>query len=165
MSSGSPGVVRRAVFKLYRTLPPGLTQRAVRAVAPTYAVGAVAIVELDGKVLGLRQRHRTGYSLPGGLMDRGERPTDTVVREVMEETGIRIEPGDEVVAVFDPEVGHCDVIFRIVCDRRPQVRPASEAMSYAWLDLASWPDPDHATRRILKAYAERSGERRTGRLA
>ncbi|GAB3581329.1 NUDIX hydrolase [Calidifontibacter terrae] len=164
MSHDRPGVLRRATFRLYRNLPPALTQRVIHTFTPTYAVGAVALIEHDGKVLGLRQRHRTGYSLPGGLMDRGEHPADAVIREVAEETGIRIDPGDEVAVVFDPEVHHCDVIFRVICDVRPEVRPASEAMSFAWLDLASWPDPDYATSRILASYASRPDPRRVGRL-
>ncbi len=164
MSQQRPGVFRRGVFKLYRNLPAQLTQPIVRTLSPTYAIGAVALIEHDGKVLGLRQRHRTGYSLPGGLMDRGEQPADAVVREVAEETGLRIDPGDAVVTVFDPDVNHCDVIFRVECADRPEVRPASEAMSYRWLDLDSWPDPDHATRRILRAYAGRPTERRPGTL-
>lgn len=164
MTHQQPGIIRRALFRLYRVLPARLSHRVVRAVAPSYAIGAVVLIEHDGKVLGLRQRHRSGYSLPGGLLDRGEQPAGAVAREVAEETGLRIDPGDELTVVFDPDVHHCDVIFHVRCADRPPVRPASEATSYAWLDLASWPEPDHATARILAAYAGRSAERKRGRL-
>jgi 8-oxo-dGTP diphosphatase len=49
---------------------------------------AYAIVVRDGKVLLTRQMG--GYSLPGGGLEFGEMPEDTVVRETFEETGIKV---------------------------------------------------------------------------
>ncbi|GAA4845862.1 NUDIX domain-containing protein [Luteimicrobium xylanilyticum] len=36
----------------------------------------------------------TGWTLPGGGLEFGEHPTETVVREVREETGYDVEPGE-----------------------------------------------------------------------
>ncbi|HWK90874.1 MAG TPA: NUDIX domain-containing protein [Luteimicrobium sp.] len=37
---------------------------------------------------------RSGWTLPGGGLEFGEHPTETVVREVREETGYAVEPGE-----------------------------------------------------------------------
>ncbi len=165
MSAREPGGVRRFGLRLYKALPTGLSHGLVRAVKPTYALGAIAIIEWDGKVLALRQSHRRGFSLPGGLVDRGEQPRDAVRREVAEETGLQIDPGDLVTVVFDPRIRHADVIFRVVCEQEPTITPSSEAFAYRWLDLGEWTQGDRATTRILDAVRAAHATPRPGRLS
>lgn len=54
-------------------------------------LAAYAMVEWDGTILLTQLSHRTGWpggwTLPGGGVDHGEDPKDTVVRETYEETG------------------------------------------------------------------------------
>ncbi|MCC7495052.1 MAG: NUDIX domain-containing protein [Fimbriimonadaceae bacterium] len=52
-----------------------------------------------GRLLFQRRSDDGCWSLPGGAMDPGERPAETVVREVHEETGLRVEPV-ELAGVF-----------------------------------------------------------------
>lgn len=68
---------------------------------PLIGVGAV-IVEA-GRVLLVRRDTeplRGEWSVPGGMLELGEKLRDGVRREVQEETGIDVEPG-EVLDVFD----------------------------------------------------------------
>ena len=58
---------------------------------------AAAIIVRDGRVLmvherSLRDGSREWWTLPGGGIETGESVTDAVRREVLEETGISIEP-------------------------------------------------------------------------
>jgi 8-oxo-dGTP diphosphatase len=57
-------------------------------------LAAYAIVVADGRMLLTQLSHRTGWpggwTLPGGGVDHGEHPRDTVVRETFEETGQRV---------------------------------------------------------------------------
>jgi ADP-ribose pyrophosphatase YjhB (NUDIX family) len=70
-------------------------------------VGAGALIEQDGGLLLVR---RTGdplkgcWNLPAGYAEADEGPLETVVREVYEETGLRVEPEGLVdVYYFDDD--------------------------------------------------------------
>ena len=66
-----------------------------------------AIIRDDaGRVLLIRRGDERGWSLPGGMMEPGERIVDCLVREVREETGLRVEPVKLVGIYSDPEVNH-----------------------------------------------------------
>ncbi len=79
-------------------------RRLVRLAMAHYTVGAVALVrdvELPhpGRLLLLRQPPGVGWSLPAGLLRRGERPIDGCVRELAEETGVQLTAADLTPAV------------------------------------------------------------------
>jgi len=60
--------------------------------APLIGVGAVAIK--DGKMLLIKRAFDPGkgkWSIPGGLVEVGERLSDACVREMEEETGVKIQ--------------------------------------------------------------------------
>ena len=72
-------------------------------------VVAAAVVEHEGRILLTRRLdkgHLAGaWEFPGGKLEEGEAPTDCVVRECLEECGIRVEPVDilEVTHHIYPE--------------------------------------------------------------
>ncbi len=53
---------------------------------------AAIIRDPEGRVLLIRRGDGRGWSLPGGLMEPGERILDCLRREVREETGLEVEP-------------------------------------------------------------------------
>ena len=60
-------------------------------------VAAASIIEREGKVLMVRRAIQPGYglwSIPGGYVDRGEVVERAAAREVLEETGLKVEPGN-----------------------------------------------------------------------
>jgi ADP-ribose pyrophosphatase YjhB (NUDIX family) len=92
--------IRFAAFRSFYRLPAGWRRRLVRVGTPSFVVGAVVIVRdaaaaPPGRMLLLRQPPGPGWSLPGGLLGRAERPAAGAARELLEETGIRV-PADEL---------------------------------------------------------------------
>ncbi|MGB7425529.1 MAG: NUDIX domain-containing protein, partial [Ornithinimicrobium sp.] len=161
-------VVRRkaatAALLVFRGLPGPLKRGLVRAGTPNYTVGAVCSLEHDGHVLMLSQPHRNGWSLPGGLLDHGETPAQAVVREVAEETGLRIEPGDAVAVGVHPHSQSVDVIFRVQLDRQPALTLSSEARRSRWMTPTEMADSDRETQQILDLLRSAQDPPSKGRL-
>lgn len=104
-----------------------------------------ALIIRDGKMLAIRLRDETGefYILPGGGQEAGELLPDAVVREVAEETGIRVECG-ELLFVLEGAHGEpfhrVDLVFR--CEYRSEIPDAQlhgdqTQVGYEWLDIAA----------------------------
>jgi len=155
---GLPSIVRRraytVILTVFRMLPAWVRRNVVRAGTPSFTVGAVCVVEHDGALLMLRQPHRPGWSLPGGLLDRRETAAQAVVRETREETGLQVEVGIPLTTKVNPRVRRVDVIFRVQVDSRPHVRPAGEAVDADWLrpeDVIE--SADGPTREVLELLA------------
>ena len=61
---------------------------------PRFAVTAGAVItDNRGRVLLLKHRFRpgTGWGMPGGFMQEGEQPEETLRRELREEVGLEVE--------------------------------------------------------------------------
>jgi ADP-ribose pyrophosphatase YjhB (NUDIX family) len=150
-------------YKVFYRLPQRTRLRLVRLAAPTYTVGAVVLVhdaeaEPPGRLLLLRQPPGRGWSLPGGLLNHGERPADGARRELREETGLRVEP-EELSAATPNALVHTrgrwvDMVFEV---RVPASTAAlrvdgAEVYEAAWHPLDDLPRLTVATSRLLGGY-------------
>ena len=140
-------------LRAFRRMPTWARVFIVRRVAPAHTVGALCFVEHEGRVLVLRQRHRRGWTLPGGLVNRGETAVQAVEREVFEETGLRIAVGQAFATVIEPRVRRVDVLFRVAVAERPEIRVAGEALTADWLTSEELGEVDDPT---TDAFAERA---------
>ena len=131
----------KIVRKVYRTgligfgrLPHRVQRWVVRVATPTYTVGALLVLEHEDTVLVLRQLHREGWTLPGGLLGHGESPAEAVVREIGEELGLVIALESDLAAatLVEPHAQRVDVIFHQRVPARPEVRPRGEAFRIGW---------------------------------
>jgi 8-oxo-dGTP pyrophosphatase MutT (NUDIX family) len=62
--------------------------------------GTAAVIRDDGAMLLQRRADSRLWNMPGGILEVGETPAAGVVREVLEETGVRCEP-IALVGVYD----------------------------------------------------------------
>jgi 8-oxo-dGTP diphosphatase len=99
-------------------------------------VGVGAVVIRDGAVLLIRRGKdplKGRWTLPGGTVEWGEPMRDALVREIEEETGLTVRPG-EILAVFERIEGkgerssHHHVIVDFLCESvSGSVRAGSDA--------------------------------------
>jgi len=61
---------------------------------PAHLVCAAGVVRNEkGEILMVRH-HRQGWVYPGGIVESGENVIDAVKREILEETGVRVQVGE-----------------------------------------------------------------------
>jgi 8-oxo-dGTP pyrophosphatase MutT (NUDIX family) len=105
--------VQRALLLVWRRVPRLVRRWIVRAVAPSYTVGAACIIERDdGAILLVRLVYREAWGLPGGLVKRREDIATCARREVAEEIGLDIELVGEPAVVVDSPPQRVDVVYR-----------------------------------------------------
>ncbi len=91
-------------------------------------VGAV-VVDGAGRLLLIQRGHAPSaglWSLPGGRVEPGETPTDAVVREVREETGLTVSPGAVVGRLSIPGDG---VVYDVTDFECTLVGPPAEPVA------------------------------------
>jgi 8-oxo-dGTP diphosphatase len=153
---------RRMALRTFRMLPRPLRILAVRIIAPGHTVGALCFLERDdGRVLLLRQYHRDGLTLPGGLLNRGEDPARAVVREVLEETGLVVEVDMPFATLVAPGSRRVDVLFHVPVRGEVPIRVDGEAIGAEWRVLAEAGEVDEPTATSFAAF-ERWRERGAG---
>lgn len=119
-----------------------MLERAVRLGSPSYTLGTACLIEHDGKVLLVHTSYRRNWSLPGGLLDRGEAPADGLVREVMEETGVRVDVSGEPVVLVDTDRQLVEFFFRATL--APGVEPEDVRGGAPEIERIGWFPKDEA---------------------
>jgi ADP-ribose pyrophosphatase YjhB (NUDIX family) len=160
---GSPANqrLRRLGYRLAFLVPPKIRHRLIRLVMARYMVGAVALVrdsEQPDRMLLLRQPPGLGWTLPAGLLKRGERPVDGCVRELAEESGLRLNAADLTPAVPSAVVHTrgrwVDTVFEasVPASQVTLVADGAEVLEAAWHRLDNLPPLTVATARLLSYY-------------
>ncbi|MFE0147880.1 NUDIX hydrolase [Nonomuraea sp. NPDC059007] len=111
------------------------------------SVGA-AVVGEDNRLLAIRRRDTGAWQLPGGILERDEGPLQAVRREVLEETGVLVEPEALTGVYKNMALGVISLVFR--CHPiEGEPCPTEEATQVAWLTLEEISD------RMVEAFAVR----------
>ncbi|MGB9377418.1 MAG: NUDIX domain-containing protein [Mycobacteriales bacterium] len=153
MTPRLPSSIQRLGLSAFRRLPAPIRRRAIHAGTPNFTVGAVLIMRDDaGRILLVRQRHTTGWGLPGGLLAHGEAPEDAVRREVSEELGLQIDPAEVTPAVphamVNPKSRRVDIVF--MTTSTATVTPdGTEILEARWFPTDDLPVCSYGTRPLL----------------
>jgi len=104
-------------------------------------VAKLVIIDNDDKyLLMIRSNHPTfgmDADLPGGTLEPGEKPIETMVREVEEEAGIIIDPTKVEWKYTGRKYSKHFVEYNLYVtkmDSRPEVMMSWEHSSYKWVD-------------------------------
>ncbi len=162
MTSQPLAFARRSFYGTFYRLPSRWRRRLVRLATSKYIVGAVVLVrDADapepGRILLLRQPPGRGWSLPAGLLKRNEHPAVAAVRELHEETGVRVAVEDvtalEPWAVVHTNGRWIDLVFEAWVPADVPLRvDGGEVHEAAWYDLDALPNLTVPTARLLGFY-------------
>ncbi len=136
------------------------------------AVGDGAVIDDEGRILLIRRADTGQWAMPGGALAVGETPAEGVVREVLEESGVRSE-AVALVGVHDSRLcgtvsAHHLYHFCFLCRPLDGIEPVDppshhfEVLDAAWFAEDALPedlDPGHAGR-IPEAFRVWGGDRR-----
>lgn len=114
----------------------------------SFRLAAYAVCIEDGRVL--LAHHASGnWTLPGGRVDHGEDPFDTVIREVAEETGCeavverllgvdsRMIPAAERAVAGGPEHQNVGIFYRVkITGGTLRPEPNGETLESVWTPIA-----------------------------
>lgn len=152
------------MMRVVRALPESVRQRAVRAVTPSYTLGAQArIARDDGRILLVKPAYRWRWGMPGGLMGAGETPAVAVVRETIEETGLTIELLGEPLVLVETNMQRVNFIYEAVPapgSNPDELRtPTAEILEIGWFDPDDLPEtiPDMSGEVFLRARHDHVG--------
>ena len=111
---------------------------------PTIRVSAVLAVDDAGRLLVVRKRGTTVWMQPGGKPEPGETAAETLVRELYEELGVRLDPTKlEPLGMFTTAAANEAGTTLIADVFRASIRePVSAA---AEIDAVCWMHPDQFT--------------------
>ena len=109
-------------------------------------VGVGAVVVHEGRALVVRRATeplKGEWSIPGGVLELGEKLREGIAREVLEETGLEVEAG-EVLEVFDSIFADADgrtqyhyVLIDFLCRvTGGELRAGSDASEAKWVEAA-----------------------------
>ena len=135
-------------------MPKPLRRLIIRTIRPSWTAGAVAIIERDdGRWLFVRPVYRKGWTLPGGLVDRGEHPAATVVREMAEELGVEVTVATAGWVIIDPELSRVETVFRVELadgiDPDEITITTAELVDLGWYEPADPPPMEDETGDVL----------------
>lgn len=109
----------------------------------------------DGRLLVARNHGRTLFHLPGDQREPGETDARTLVREVDEELGVRIDPATmRHVGIWLARRDGLAETFRLICytaDHRGTPAPRAEIAELAWFTSADRDRGTEAERCVLDA--------------
>jgi ADP-ribose pyrophosphatase YjhB (NUDIX family) len=108
--------------------------------------GAQALVERGGRVLLGRRAHEPGrgrWDIPGGFLEEGEHPLDGLRRELREETGLEIEPGEYLGTWLQPYDGRTVLCLTwLARETGGAERAGDDLVELRWFRPDELPDPD-----------------------
>jgi 8-oxo-dGTP pyrophosphatase MutT (NUDIX family) len=127
--------------------------RIVFSVTKTQVRGTLVAIWYKGRILLIQKSYRKVWSLPGGLLNKGETLEQAAVRETFEEVGVSLNEKDLVfIAELQGELGPCDRVnlFEVQVNG-----PVDVEIDGREIVTAEFVQPDKALERDLYHHVEK----------
>ncbi|NDJ53958.1 MAG: NUDIX hydrolase [Chloroflexi bacterium] len=133
--------LRDGLIALLRALPilGKMLRFSLHLTRPHFSAGVVGVV-LNGEGRLLLVKHafhiERPWGLPGGWVDRGEDPVESLQRELIEEVGVKVDVVSPLLIQRAPGLApHLDIAY--LCRARNDVDQLSlELLDYRWVELS-----------------------------
>lgn len=124
----------------------------------TASAGAV-VTDRQGRVLLLKHRFRpgSGWGIPGGFMEAGEQPEETLRRELREEVGLELQSAEIMLVRSFNDPLQLEIIFRARSNGTAAPR-SMEVKQLGWFSPDSLPqklstDQRELIKRALESWS------------
>ena len=121
--------------------------RVVFTITKTRVKGALVAVWHEGRILLIKKSYRKRWSVPGGMVKKGETWKQAAVRETFEEVGLQIHEKDLMfIAEVTGDLGPCDRphLFEVEVDD-----PVDIEIDKREIKVAEFVEPEKAVKRTL----------------
>lgn len=144
-------MMKRVLLKIWRVLPGWLQGVASRIIRPLFQVFAAAVILDENKnILLVKATYNRfhPWGLPGGGLEYGEHPEEAVIREVWEETGLRVcvEKLLLINTLRPDRVG----MYYLCRVTGGTFYPSDEVSEFAYFSLENLPDVRPIDRQMLR---------------
>ena len=144
-------MIKRTLLKIWRVLPVWLQVIASRLIRPLFQVFAAAVILDEARnILLVKSTYNRfhPWGLPGGGLEYGEHPEEAVIREVWEETGLRVCVEKLLlINTLRPDRVGMYYLCKITCGT---FYPSDEVSEFAFFSLDNLPDVRSFDRDMLK---------------
>jgi ADP-ribose pyrophosphatase YjhB (NUDIX family) len=105
--------VMKLLLRLWRALPIWVHFLAAKLVRPRFRAAVAALIfDEQGRVLLFKHTYRKWqWGIPAGGLEHREQPADAMLREFLEETGMKIQIKKLLTAVSAKEDHHITIVY------------------------------------------------------
>ncbi|MEU0492047.1 NUDIX domain-containing protein [Nocardiopsis sp. NPDC006139] len=105
------------------------------AETPRHSVSVTGVVfNGEGRVLAIKREDDGRWVPPGGVLELHEDPRDGVVREVFEETGVKVKPGRLIGIYKNMPLGVVSLAIECTAESG-EPHPSDEAVVAGWISI------------------------------
>lgn len=146
-------MLKEIIGNLWKKTPRVIRLKIIRATQNTFTASAGALVTNSRKEILLLDhvlRPKSGWGIPGGFMNHGEQPEQTISREIMEEVGLELK---NIKMLRVRTIGrHLEILFSAEAEGEPEVL-SREIKSAGWFAVDKIPaEMNQAQKFIIENY-------------